>query len=231
MCTTACALKRPHHGHTAGVPKLPASATFGCASVRLLVGNMPPQKPASATKTPTPGKKPTSAGKSKDAKGAAEVKAGAPASDDGTQFAAPTSQAEALAQVSFDGLPTCPQEEIIAILESKYDTICKIFAHYCKYSECKTIEMATRIRLGPSAAHRTAGTPRAAPRRARLGCPLASPHALPPVVLRRRGRCTTSRAPPPGPPGSTRVLQGVRSPPPCARARAARPRVDSLPSC
>lgn len=78
--------------------------------------------------------------------------------------------------MSFDGLLTCPTEEIISILEGKYKTICKIFAHYCKYSECRTIEMATRIRLGLSAdAHRTPGTLHAAPRRAWVG--LASPYA------------------------------------------------------
>ena len=105
-------------------------------------------KPASATK-PSPGKKPTAAGgKKPDGKQAAVAMTGAPAGEEGTAFAPPKNKEEVLAQVNFEGLPNVPAEQILEILGAKYDKLVKVFAHYCKFSECKTIEMATRCKLG-----------------------------------------------------------------------------------
>ena len=50
--------------------------------------------------------------------------------------------------MNLDGLPNCPNDQIIEILRSKYDTLIAIFCHYCKFSECKTMEMSTRLKLG-----------------------------------------------------------------------------------
>ena len=106
-------------------------------------------KPASAAKPTSAGKKPTAAGKkSPDGKQTMVAATGAPASEDGTTLAPPQSKEEVLAQVSFEGLPPAPQEQILDILGGKYDRLVKIFAHYCKFSECKTMEMATRCKLG-----------------------------------------------------------------------------------
>ena len=67
---------------------------------------------------PSPGKKPTSAKKG----------------ESGT--------------VSFDGLPVADPAQIIEILSGKYKQLIEVFAHCCKFSDCKTMEMATRCRLG-----------------------------------------------------------------------------------
>ena len=55
-----------------------------------------------------------------------------------------------MAQVNLDGLPHCPNEQIIEILKERYETLVSVFIHYSKQSECKTIEQATRLRLGAS---------------------------------------------------------------------------------
>ena len=64
---------------------------------------------------------------------------------------APENQAQVLAQVSLDGLP-CPsadvEEAIVQLLNVKYDTVAQIFAHYCRASECTTVQTATTLRLG-----------------------------------------------------------------------------------
>ena len=110
-------------------------------------------KPASASKTP-PGKKPTGAGSGKKQADSKMVpSAGAPAGEDGVQFAPPKNKEEVLAQVSFEGLPPCPTEQIIELIDKNYTKLVKIFAHYCKFSECKTVEMATRCRLGALLTH------------------------------------------------------------------------------
>ena len=61
---------------------------------------------------------------------------------------APKNKEEVLAQVNLDGLPHCPNDQILEILREKYDTLVAVFIHYCKQSECKTLEQATRLRLG-----------------------------------------------------------------------------------
>ena len=66
---------------------------------------------------------------------------------------------EALAQVSFDGLPTCPTEEIISILEGKYETICKL------RSPLQVLRVQDD-RDGDAYIYRTANTLHAAPRSA-----------------------------------------------------------------
>jgi len=64
--------------------------------------------------------------------------------------AAPQNKDEVLAQVNLEGLPHCPNEQIIEILKDKYESLLTVFIHYCKQSECKTLEQATRLRLGAS---------------------------------------------------------------------------------
>lgn len=64
---------------------------------------------------------------------------------------APKNKEEVLAQVNLDGLPHCPNDQILEILREKYDTLVAVFIHYCKQSECKTLEQATRLRLGACA--------------------------------------------------------------------------------
>ena len=114
---------------------------------------MAPKAPAKAPATP--GKKAPAAPAKKDAP--APTKGGAPAAAEVT--AAPTGGAaggvtppknkeEVLAQVNLDGLPHCPNEQIIEILKERYETLVSVFIHYSKQSECKTIEQATRLRLG-----------------------------------------------------------------------------------
>ena len=76
---------------------------------------------------------------------------------------APTTKEEALQQISFDGLPTCPTEQIIDIIKSKYEILVKVFAHYCKYSDCATVEKATRLRLGARRSAARAKRPRGPP--------------------------------------------------------------------
>ena len=66
----------------------------------------------------------------------------------GAGVAPPKNKEEVLAQVNLDGLPHCPNEQIIEILKERYETLVSVFIHYCKQSECKTLEQATRLRLG-----------------------------------------------------------------------------------
>ena len=102
------------------------------------------------TGKPGAGKKPSNQPNKKgDAKDAGP-KAGAPAGDNDAQFAPPKSKDEVMAQISFDGLPTCPTDQIVELFSKKYVDICKVFAHYCKYGECKTMDAATRLRMGAS---------------------------------------------------------------------------------
>ena len=65
-----------------------------------------------------------------------------------TATTAPKNKEEVLAQVNLDGLPHCPNDQILEILREKYETLVAVFIHYCKQSECKTLEQATRLRLG-----------------------------------------------------------------------------------
>ena len=94
-------------------------------------------------------KKPTGSGtpKNKKDKGGDDLIASHGSDDLGASAEPPKNKEEALAQINFEGLPSCPTEDVINIMKDKYETIVKIFAYYCKYSECKTIEMATRMRL------------------------------------------------------------------------------------
>ena len=94
------------------------------------------------------GKKPTGAGKSKSAdKGKTDDIA---AADDSapTTMAAPKNKEEVLAQINLDGLPNCPAEQILEICRSKYEPLVHVFIHYCKFSDCKTMESSTRLKLG-----------------------------------------------------------------------------------
>ena len=99
---------------------------------------------------PKPVKKPTAVGgkKSSDGKPVATPIAGAPASDDGVALAPPKNKEEVLNQLSFDGLPNPPVDQIVDIVSKNYERLVKIFAHYCKFQDCKTIESATRCKLG-----------------------------------------------------------------------------------
>ena len=92
-------------------------------------------KPKSATSPKKPKKKDT------------EVSSVSAAQETSDSNEPPKTKEEALAQISFEGLPSCATEEVVAVMRDKYDTIAKVFAHYCKFSECKTVEMATRMRL------------------------------------------------------------------------------------
>ena len=65
-----------------------------------------------------------------------------------TNTSAPQNKEEVLSQVNLEGLPHCPNEQIIEIIKDKYENLVAVFIHYCKTSECKTLEMATRLRLG-----------------------------------------------------------------------------------
>lgn len=118
--------------------------------------------PKAAAKVPaTPGKgKLAAASKSAPAgpqstkdlrKAASEPRATAGTDDDApaASLAAPTNKDEVLAQVILDsGLPHCPNEQIIEILKEKYETLVAVFIHYCKTSECVTLDQATRLKLG-----------------------------------------------------------------------------------
>ena len=100
--------------------------------------------------------KPTSSGKksAKSKAGDAKPSADANADDAPTTLAAPKNKEEVLAQVNLEGLPNCPAEEIITILRGKYEDLVKVFIYYCKFSDCKTMEVATRLKLGARAAPR-----------------------------------------------------------------------------
>ena len=107
--------------------------------------------PKPAAKPTTPGTAPKGAAPAKGKDAPAKGKDDAP--EDGgaaapTSMAAPKNKEEVLAQVNLDGLPHCPNEQILEILREKYETLVAVFIHYCKQSECKTLEQATRLRLG-----------------------------------------------------------------------------------
>ena len=92
--------------------------------------------------------KPTTPGK-----GGKGGKDAGPAEDAGAAKAAsaasaPKNKDEVLAQINLDGLPHCPTDQIIELVRDKYDVLVAVFIHYCKQSECKTLEQATRLRLG-----------------------------------------------------------------------------------
>ena len=103
--------------------------------------------PKPAAKPTTPGKKPTGAGK----KGAGDAKPTGgdnPSMDENpAAMSAPKNKEEVLAQVNLDGLPDCPVEQVIELLRGKYEPLAAIFVHYCKHSDCKTMELSTRLRL------------------------------------------------------------------------------------
>ena len=101
---------------------------------------------------PKAGGKPTTPGKGAPAKGKKDDKkeeaADQPAPTvTATAAAAPKNKEEVLAQVNLDGLPHCPNDQILELLREKYETLVAVFIHYCKQSECKTLEQATRLRL------------------------------------------------------------------------------------
>ena len=109
----------------------------------------PGPKPAGAPKpgAASPPAKQASA-PAKDAKAAAPGTE-APAGGGNTAgLSPPKNKEEVLAQVNLDGLPHCPNEQIVEILKERYETLVSVFIHYSKQSECKTIEQATRLRLG-----------------------------------------------------------------------------------
>ena len=62
--------------------------------------------------------------------------------------AAPTNKDEVLSQINLEGLPHCPNEQILEIMRDKYENLAAVFINYCKNSECKNMEQATRLRLG-----------------------------------------------------------------------------------
>ena len=110
-----------------------------------VAANMAP-KPASASK-PSLGKKLTSAKKGES--GTTSIVAATTEPTDEVQTFAPAkTKEEVLQQVSFDGLPVADPAQIIEILSGKYKQLIEVFAHCCKFSDCKTMEMATRCRLG-----------------------------------------------------------------------------------
>ena len=91
------------------------------------------------------GKAPAKEGKGKDGKSEDSSEA-VPVSN--SNSASPQNKEEVLAQVNLDGLPHCPNEQILDIIKDKYESLVTVFIHYCKQSECKTLEQATRLRLG-----------------------------------------------------------------------------------
>ena len=108
--------------------------------------------PKPAAKPTTPGKKPTGAGK----KGAGDAKPTGgdnPAMDEPMAMSAPKSKEEVLAQINLEGLPDCPTDQVVELLGGKYDPLVATFIHYCKHSDCKTMELSTRLRLGAASAN------------------------------------------------------------------------------
>lgn len=64
---------------------------------------------------------------------------------------APENKQQVLLRVSFEGLPSPgpdADEAIAQLLNIKYEELTKIFAHYCKLSDCKTPWTATHLKLG-----------------------------------------------------------------------------------
>ena len=130
------------------MPEVKRTSLAALLEAKPLLGvaaNMAP-KPASASK-PSPGKKPTSAKKGES--GTTSIVATTTEPTDEVQTFAPAkTKEEVLQQVSFDGLPVADPAQIIEILSGKYKQLIEVFAHCCKFSDCKTMEMATRCRLG-----------------------------------------------------------------------------------
>lgn len=111
---------------------------------------MAPKAPAKAPAKPA-AKAPATPAKDAKAEPAAPAAGGTTGGGAGTGSAPPKNKEEVLAQVNLDGLPHCPNEQIIEILKERYETLVSVFIHYSKQSECKTIEQATRLRLGARA--------------------------------------------------------------------------------
>lgn len=99
-------------------------------------------KPAKSPKKPTSAKTPKKSEASKKETGFENA-----AGESDIVVSPPTNKEEALAQMSFDGLPSCNAAEVRTMVGKKYGELVKIFAHYCKFSECTTVEMATRLSL------------------------------------------------------------------------------------
>ena len=116
--------------------------------------------------------KPTPKSKGK----AAAKDAAKPAHDPDADFrnsgAAPENKAQVISRVSLVGLPNQSadaEDAIIQLLNIKYEKLAQIFAYYGKMSECETVDVATRIKLG-----------------AREGRPLLDPMAVQPRLLPQR---------------------------------------------
>ena len=63
----------------------------------------------------------------------------------------PENKEQVLQRVSFEDLPVPSadiEEAVAQLLNIKYEVLTQIFAHYCKMSECKSVKMATSMRLG-----------------------------------------------------------------------------------
>ena len=110
---------------------------------------MAPKAPAKGA----PAKSPKAAAPPKDEKGKGADAPPEPTASVPTATTAPKNKEEVLAQVNLDGLPHCPNDQILEILREKYETLVAVFIHYCKQSECKTLEQATRLRLGAPCRH------------------------------------------------------------------------------
>ena len=108
---------------------------------------------------------------------------------------APENKQQVLLRVSFEGLPSPgpdADEAIAQLLNIKYEELTKIFAHYCKLSDCKTTWTATHLKLGA----------RHAPlRRSAFALPTSAhlTHAVPLPLLR-----------PPPLPSPPRLLVGMK---------------------
>ncbi len=110
-------------------------------------------KPAAKAPAKPPAKSPTAPAK-KDAP-AADAPAAPTAAANQSGLSPPKNKEEVLAQVNLDGLPHCPNEQIIEIIKERYETLVSVFIHYSKQSECKTIEQGSRLRLGAPSCRRT----------------------------------------------------------------------------
>ena len=61
----------------------------------------------------------------------------------------PKNKEQVLRRVNFSGLPTTSdvQDAVMQLLALKYEQLVKIFAHYCKMSDCKSVKIATTLTL------------------------------------------------------------------------------------